>query len=192
MELLPYLNFIIANAFLIFATLFLFVGFIVGVKLKSIRMKSQRHTNIIFIDTGEIFDHWGWNDVFSLEDADYVVDHHKVKGGSIFFDSRFAESPQFEAYQFDKTGIPPVNFVPDMNRWLYWIDSKMFFRVYENKILEKMMQIQATDLIKTVLVVCCLSLLAGVITIYFVYKTGADIGTISGMMQELYARFKIG
>lgn len=192
MNSIQYLNFIIENAFLIFAMLFFVFGLLIGMKAKNIRKNLQRHTYIIFIDTGEVFDHWGWNEVFSLEDADYIVDHHKRKGNSLFFDSRFSEPPQFKAYEFDKNGIPPISFTQDMTRWRYWIDSKMFFRVLENKVLEKMMQIQASDMIRFILVGCLISIFLGLITIYLVYKGSTEITTIGQMLSDVVKNLRIG
>lgn len=192
MNSIEYLNFIIANAFIVFALLFFMCGLFLGLKAKNIRKNIQRHTSIVFVDTGEIFDFWGWGDIFSLDDADYVIDHHKTKGRTIFFDSRFAEPPTFEGYNFNNDGIPAIKFEPDMIKWRYWIDSKMFFRVYENRILEKMMQIQASDLIKIILGVACVGAVLGLISVYLIYQVSSDTGAIGLMVSDIVKALKVG
>ena len=194
MDTLQYLNFIIQNAFLIFALLFMVMGFLIGLKLKSMRMKSQRHTYVVFVDTGEIFDHWGWGEVFSLDDADYVIDHHKTKGGTLFFDSRFAEPPHFESMNFNVNGIPSVQFEPDFKnpKWRYWIDSKMFFRVYENKVLEKMMQIQASDRIMYILVCCVIIIFISLVSVYLGYTNSTALKQLVLMASDLVKALHVG
>lgn len=163
-----------------------FFGAVIGLNAKKILMNTLGYTKIVFIDTGESTIQYGRKGLFKTKDREYVISDEFVRNNTIFFDSRFAEPVTFSPTIYEEENGKKVV------KWKYWIQSKTFFRVFESKVLEKMMLISAQNYIQIILILSGLSLLMSMLCVYLVYTLSGDVEGLVSMVTELKSKLLVG
>lgn len=100
---------------------------------------------MFFIDvnkTKTIWSKWYKKDTFKFRGSEFVVKKDAMKNKLCLYHSHFAEPISWE-YSDEKTK--------------YYITSKEFARVYNNKLLTLMLYVQEKNLIMYILVICAIA-----------------------------------
>ena len=97
---------------------------------------------MFFIDinkTKTIWYKWYNKDTFKFRNGEYVIKKDKVKNRLCLYETFFAE---------------PISWEHSDKKTEYWIGSKEFKRVYNNKLLTLMLYVQEKNLIMYILIIC--------------------------------------
>lgn len=166
------------NVLLLFA-LFFICGAIIGNRLKTIRRRFQKYTDIYFLDLNKHYTHYGESEDVNIMDATYIIDWNKVKNNMAFFDSRYAEKVN-------------IDISEDFGKWKYYIDSKEFNRAYKNKVLEKMMLIQESNYILIILIAVIISVIISIGAFYKISTLQDDILQIGQIVTNIQVLNTVG
>jgi hypothetical protein len=138
----------------------------------AIRKALKKPITVIFIDTGYIdeIDKGQYKESFEIEDKQYVINPELIINDTLFYHSQYAEPLQLEA---------------NNNKWKYYIDSKRFKSVYDNKVLDQMMYVQEKGLLNYILlgVIIVAGLLA--VNMYLDYMMFTNMESIINQLDKV-------
>jgi len=115
---------------------------------------------MLFVDlnkTKTLWSKWYKKETFKFRGREYVVDREKVKNKICLYHSMFAE---------------PLTLEFSEKKTEYFISTKEFARVYNNKLLTLMLYVAEKDIIKWILYISVAVLLCSGFSAYTLYDMG--------------------
>lgn len=154
-------------------------GLMLGVGVPKIRMKVQGYVKLHFIDRDIDIMKYGKPESVDVGEKTYIIDYNKVKRHTAFFDTRFAEQLNLEVE-------------PDFTKWKYYINSKTAYTTLHNTVLQQLMYINESNIIKIVAILVGILLVLTGINLYHAHETLTNVETILSMISEIKSNVVIG
>lgn len=107
--------------------------------IEAIRKTIKKPITVVFVDTGDIeeIEKGKYRDSFEIGENKYTINNDLIHNNTLFYHSEYAE---------------PLTMQANGKKWEYFIKSKRFKSVYDNKVLEQLMYVQEKGLLNYILI----------------------------------------